>query len=211
MAQNSFKLEIDYFGFKVIKELVRLEDIVGLTISLGPYVKIGIRDLRPDATYHTTVGIHQQDPGKPRPPFRIPLEGGDGNLSLVPITMEIFGWRHLTVNGRRQAPAMDAGNSATFNGIPPAVPGYDARRNIFLQMPVQAAVNGPPDYRDPARVSAPSSPDSGIGTSTSGGSDGEPEAGDRVVARPIFQRQMARRGRRRSSPSSDADKRPRHE
>ena len=82
MAQKPFKLEIDYFGFKVSKELESLEDALGVTLSLGPFVKIGIRDLRLDATYHTTVGIHQQDQGKPRPPFRIPLDGGDGNLVL---------------------------------------------------------------------------------------------------------------------------------
>ena len=96
-----YKLEIEYFGLKFSKDLEKLEDILGMTLSLGPFVKVGVRDLRPQATYHTTVGIHQQVPGDPRPPFQIPLDGADGTLSLVPISMEVFGWRRITVNGRR--------------------------------------------------------------------------------------------------------------
>ena len=182
---------------------------MGITISLGPFVKVGIRDLRPDATYHTTVGIHQQEPGKPRPPFQIPLDGGDGNLSLVPISSDIFGWKRVTVNGRGQATA--PGIAAPFDGVPPAVPGYDDRRNIFLRIPGQATSNGPSGYPGPMRISAPISPDSGIGSSISGSSDGVPEADDQVRSRPILQRQMARRGRPRGSQASDTDKRPRQE
>ena len=53
-----YKLEIEYFGLKFNKDLEKLEDILGMTLSLGPFVKVGVRDLRPQTTYHTTVGIH---------------------------------------------------------------------------------------------------------------------------------------------------------
>ena len=73
-----YKLEIEFFGLKFSKKLEKLEDVLGMTLSLGPLIKVGIRDLRPQATYHTTVAIHQQGPGEPNPPFQISLDGADG-------------------------------------------------------------------------------------------------------------------------------------
>ena len=84
------KLEIEFFGLKFSKELEKLEDVLGMTLSLWPFVKVGIRDLRPQATYRTTVAIHQQVPGEPNPPFQISLDGADGTLRLVPLAMEVF-------------------------------------------------------------------------------------------------------------------------
>ena len=139
MAENPYKIEIEYFGLKVTKQLDKLEDAIGMTLSLGPFVKVSIRDLRPHSTYHTTVGLHQQLPGKRAPPFRIPLEDGDGSFSLVPISMEHFGWRYITVNGHMPPPGVDARNTVIDSSVPLAVPGYDARRNIFLRLPGQAA------------------------------------------------------------------------
>ena len=68
MAQKPYKIEIEYFGMKVAKQLDKLEDAVGLTLSLGPFAKVGIRDMSPHSTFHTTVGMHQQLPGR-RPPL----------------------------------------------------------------------------------------------------------------------------------------------
>ena len=125
--------------------------------------------------------------------------------------MEDFGWRHLTINRRGQNRASDAQEVASNIGIPPAVPGYDERRNIFLRIPGEATFNGPSGFPCPLRITAPISPDSGIGSSISGSSDGVPEEDEQVRAHPVFQRQMARRGRPRPSTSSDTDKRPRQE
>ena len=211
MAGKPYKLEIDFFGLSFSKELEKLEDVLGVTLSLGPFVKVGIRDLRPQATYHATVGIHQQVPGDPQPLFRIPLDGADGSLSLVPIAMEVFGWRHVTINGHRATANIGSRDASSGSGIPPAVPGYDDRRNVLLRLPDQATNNGANGHPVPARITAPVSPDSGLGSSSSDSSDGVPEANNLGYARPAFQRQMARRGRMRSSTSSDNDKRPRHE
>ena len=211
LMAKSFKLEIEYFGLTFNKELEKLEDILGITLSLGPFVKVGVRDLRPQATYHTTVGIHQQTPGDPRPPFQIPLDGGDGTLSLVPISMEIFGWRRITVNGQRATLNTASTSGATGTGIPPSVPGYDARRNVLLRLPDQDSANGTNRQPAPGQVAPPGSPDSGYGSSTSGTSDNGREMGYRGLPRPSFQRQVARRGRPRLSVAADAEKRPRQE
>ena len=40
-----------------------------MTLSLGPFVKVRVRDLWQQATYQTMVGIYQQVPGDPRSPF----------------------------------------------------------------------------------------------------------------------------------------------
>ena len=206
-----YKLEIEYFGLKFNNNLEREEDILGMTLSLGPFVKVGVRDLPPQATYHTTVGIYQQVPGDPRPPFQIPLDGADGTLSLVPIAMEIFGWRRITVNGRRATLNIASGNGAAGAGIQPSVPGYDDRRNVLLRLPDQASLNGTNGHPVTAQVTVPNSPDSGLGSSASGSSDGVPEADYHGLPRPMFQRQKARRGRPRLSTTSDTDKRPRQE
>ena len=139
MAQKPYKIEIEYFHMKVAKQLDKLENAVGLTLSLGPFVKVGIRDMSPHSTFHTTVGMHQQLPGKRPPPFRIPLEGGDGSLSLVPISLELFGWRYITVNGHMPPPGVEARTTAIDASVPLAVPGYDAHQNIFMRLPKQDA------------------------------------------------------------------------
>ena len=180
-----------------------------MTLSLVLIVKVGVRDLRPQATYHTTIGIHQQVPGYPRPPFQIPLDGADGTLSLVPIANEIFGWRRMTVNGRRATLIIASGNRAAGAGIPPSVPGYDDLRNVLLRLPDQASLNGTNGHPVTALVTLPNSPDSGLESLSSGSSDGVPEADYHGLPRLMFQRQMARRGRPRLSTTSDPDKRPR--
>ena len=95
-----YKLEIEFFGLKFSKELEKLEDVLEITLSLGPFVKMAIRDLRPQATYDTTVAIHLQVLGEPKTLFQISLDAADGTLSQVPLAMEVFGWRRITVNGR---------------------------------------------------------------------------------------------------------------
>ena len=74
--------------------------------------------MSPHSTFHTTVGMHQQLPEKRPPPFQIPLEGGDGILSLVPISMEFFGLRYITVNGHMPFPGVDARNIAIDASVP---------------------------------------------------------------------------------------------
>ena len=229
MADKPYKIEIEYFGLKVSKQLDKLEDAIGQTLSLGPFVKVGIRDMRPHSAFHTTVGLHQQLPGRRTPPFRIPLEGGDGSLSLVPISMELFGWRYITVNGHMPPPGVEARNAAIDAGVPSAVPGYDARRNIILRLPEQAATEPPqpvlvrapmaeqaapqatPPLAAPMEESVPGSPDSGIGGSVSGSSETAPL--DNIQGRqPSFsQRQLCKRGRPRLIIPFEANKRPRIE
>ena len=70
MAEKPFKLEIEYFGVKVSKKLDKLEDAVGLTLSLGPFVKVGIRDMRLHSSFHTTVSLYQHDPERRLPRFK---------------------------------------------------------------------------------------------------------------------------------------------
>ena len=172
---------------------------------------MGVRDLRPQATYHTTVGINQQVPGNPRPPFQIPLDGADGTLSLVPISMEVFGCRRIKVNGRRATLNIASGNEAVGVGIPPSVPSYDDHRNVLLRLPDQASLNGTNGHQVFAQVTAPDSLDSGLGSSSSGSFDGVTEVDFHGLPRPIFQRQMGRRGRPRLSTSSIDYKRQRQE
>ena len=199
MAVKLYKLKIEFFGLKFSKELEKLEDVLGITLSLGPFVKVGLRDLRPQTTYHTTVGIHQQVPGDPQPLFQIPLDGANGSLSLVPIAMKIFGWRYLTVNGRRSTLNIGSRDAASSAEIPPTVPGYDDSRNVFIRMHDRAPLNGANGRPAPVQVAAPGSPDSGLGSSSSGSSDGVPDTDHHEYPRPSYQRQMARRGRPRFS------------
>ena len=124
MAEKPFKLEIEYFGLKVAKKLDKLEDAVGLTLSLEPFVKVGIRDMSPHSTFHNTVGMHQQLPWKRPPPFQIYFKGDDGSLSLVPISMDLFGGRYITVNWHMPPPGVDARNTAIDASVPLAVPGW---------------------------------------------------------------------------------------
>ena len=229
MAQKLYKIEIEYFGMKVAKQLDKLDNAVGLTLSLGPFVKVKIRDMSPHSTFHTTVGMHQQLFGKRPPLFQIPLEGGDGSLSLVPISMELFGWLYITVNGHMPPPGVDARNTTIDASMPLAVPGYDARRNIFLRLPEQAATKpaqptvmpvSAAEQAAPQATSAPAaimevsvagSPDSGIGSSVLGSSEAAPPANILGRPPPIFQRQMCKRGRPRLILPFDANKRSRVE
>ena len=229
MAEKPFKLEVEYFGPKVSKMLDKLEDAVGLTLSLGPYVKIGIRDLRPHSSFNTTVGLLQQLPGRRPPAFKIPLEGGDGSLCLVPMSAEFFGWRYITINGHMPPPGVDARNAAINAGVPLALPGYDARRNIFLRFPEQAATAIPqatvvpvstteqaaPQATStpapPLEAIVPSSPDYGIGSSVSGSSEAAPLSGVLGRQPPMFPRQLCKHGRPRLILPIDASKRLRAE
>ena len=214
---------------KVAKQLDKLEDAVGLTLSLGPFVKVGIRDMSPHSTFHSTVGMHQQLPGKLPPPFQIPLKGYDGSLSIVPISMEHFGWRYITVNGHMPPSGVNVRNTAIDASVPLAVPGYDACRNIFLRLPEEAATKPaqptvvPVSAAEQAasqatsapaaimEASVPGSPDSGIGSSVSGSSDAAPSAGILGRPPPIVQRQMCKRGLPRLIVPYDANKRLRVE
>ena len=102
----------------------------------------------------------------------------------------------------------DAASSAE---IPPSVPGYDDRRNVFIQMPDRACLNGANKRPAPVQMAAPGSPDSGLGSSSSGSSDGVPDTDHHEYSRPSYQRQMARRGRLCFSSVSNSDKRQQKE
>ena len=45
MAHKPYKIEIEYFGMKVAKQLAKVMDAVGLTLSLGLFVNVGIRNM----------------------------------------------------------------------------------------------------------------------------------------------------------------------
>ena len=47
MAEKPYKIEIDYFGLKVTKQLDKLEDAIGMTLSLGPFVKVVLETCAP--------------------------------------------------------------------------------------------------------------------------------------------------------------------
>ena len=97
MATKLFKLEVEYFGVKVHKDLEKLEDVVRITLSLGPYVKFGIRDTT-NASIHTKVALYQPSNGSRLPPFSMPIGGGDGSLLLVPVSTANIDWRHIILN-----------------------------------------------------------------------------------------------------------------
>ena len=126
-------------------------------------------------------------------------------------------------------PGVNARNTAIDASVPLAVPGYDARRNIFLRLPEQAATKlaqptvvpvsaaeqaAPQATSAPAAImeaSVPGIPDSGIGSSVSGSSDAASPAGILGRPPPIFQRQMCKCGRPRLVVPYDANKRLRVE
>lgn len=93
-----FKLEVEYFGYKYTKELEKLDDAVGVTLSLSPFVKVGIRDMTPQALFKTIVGLNQKLLCHREPTFSIPVNTDNGDLRLVPISAGTFGWRCLTVS-----------------------------------------------------------------------------------------------------------------
>ena len=117
-------------------------------------------------------------------------------LCLVPIAIEI-GWRRITINGHRATLNIVSRNRAAGAGIPLSVPGYDDRRIVLLRLPDQASLNGTNGHPVTAQVTVSNSPDSGLGSLASGSSDGVPEADYHGLPRPMFKRQMARRGRPR--------------
>ena len=82
---------------------------------------------------------------------------------------------------------------------------------FFLRLPDNATPRGTPLAPGSTRIAVPGLPDSGIGSSTSGFSDGVPLADDQERTRPVFQRQLAKRGHPFFSAPSDNDKRPRQE
>ena len=193
MGHKPFRLEIEYFGLKVSQEIDRLEDLLGMTLALGPYVKIGLRDLAANAPIHTTVALYQPSQGSKPPPFSKKIDGGDGSLLLVPVSTANVGWRRIIINGN--APVVNANASVPLN--PPSVVGYDARRNVLLQGSLPSAPS------TSTQSDQSSSTDSGIGSSDSSSSDG--------IRTATFPRQMAKRGRPFFKGSSNVDKRLRRE
>ena len=210
MATKPFRLEVEYFGLKVSREVEKLDDLVGLTLALGPFVKIGIRDLTPSASIHTTVALYQPTQGSKPPPFSKTIEGGDGTLLLVPVVSANVGWRRIIINGNAQAASANANASLSSQmPNPPFVAGYDARRNVFLRGALQsgaASVNVANSNKN-----QPSSPDFGIGSSNSSNSEESNPVTYRMNAPPILQREVAKRGRPFGGSSSGIDKRFRRE
>ena len=141
-----------------------------MTLAIGSFVKIGIRDLTPSASIHRTEALYQPTQGSKPPPHSKKTGGGDGTLLLVPVVSANVGWRRIIVNGN--APAANANANASSSSQmpnPPSVAGYDARRNVFLQSSLQndaASVNVANSNKN-----QPSSPDSGIGSSNSSNSE----------------------------------------
>ena len=116
---------------------------------------------------------------------------------MVPIAIEIFGWRRITVKCRRSTLYIASGNGAAGAGIPPSVPGDHNCRNVLLRLLDQASLNETNGHPVTAQLTVPDFPDSGLGSSASGSSNGVPKADYHGLPRQIFQRQMARRGRPR--------------
>ena len=111
----------------------KLDDLVGMTLALGPFVKIGIRDLTPSASIHTTVALYQPTQGSKPPPISKTIEGGDGTLLLVPVVSANVEWRRIIVNGNAQAANANANASSSQMQNPASVAGYDAKTCSYEQ------------------------------------------------------------------------------
>ena len=171
-----------------------------------PYVKIGIRDITPSTSIHTTVALYQPTQGSKFPPFSKTIDEGDKTLLLVPVLSANVGWRRIIVNGN--VPAANANANASSSSQmtnPHSVAGYHASKNVFLR----GALGSSAAFVNVANSNKiqPRSPDSGIGSSNLSNSEESNPVTFRMNAPPIVHRQIAKRGRLFTVSSSGKDKR----